>query len=103
MRRMTVNEEPVLVLDSNSKRTGWSITVPPVSIESANTGIIQMGIGFQPVADLTSPQAGTKINAGSSTSDDKAYEGDTSVTKGQIWARATVAGMIIEVDEESEQ
>lgn len=102
MRRVTVGTEPVLILDSNRKRSGWAVTVPPVSIEAANTGIVQVGVGFQPVADLTSPQAGTKLNAASSTGDDKAYEGDTSVTKGQIWARATVAGMIIEVDEESE-
>lgn len=102
MKRITVGTDPVLVMDSNPKRTGWSITVPPVSLEASNTGIVQIGVGFQPVAELTSPQAGTKLNAGSATGDDKQFPEDNSVHKGQIWARSDTAGQIIEVDEESE-
>lgn len=100
--RLTVGTTPILALNPNKKRRGWTVIMQPITIEAANTGNLHVGKGFQPVAIAGAPQQGFVLQQGASVGEEQRFEGDTSVFLGQIWLTANTEGQIAEVIEYGE-
>lgn len=97
--RVSVGTTPTLLLNPNRKRNFWSVTFLPTDIVSGNTGRVHVGKGYQPVATVGSPQQGEILLQGGEVGDEAKYRGDTSVFKGQVWAVASAADQVVEVNE----
>ena len=89
-----------LLLGPNLTRRGWTATFPPTQLFAANTGRIHLGLGFIPSTVVGAPDQGFVLIPGSFIGDEKLWEQDKGVYRGEIWAIASVAGQLLWVDEE---
>lgn len=97
---LIVGTSPKLMLGPNLTRRGWTATFPPSQLFAANTGRIHLGLGFIPSTVVGSPDQGFVLIPGSFIGDEKLWEQDKGVYRGEIWAVASIAGQLLWVDEE---
>ena len=98
-RRISVGTSPEIIAQDNPSRASMSVSMPPTSIISGNTGVIFVGKGFVPQAVTGAPNSCDPISQGSQISDVPQFEGDPSLFKGQWWAVSDTADQVIIVDE----
>ena len=101
--RITVSTTPVLLLDYNAKRRYFLIQFISTSIDAGNTGIIFVGRGQQPTANINSNNAGEMMTQGSAIEEIKSFEGDPRPFKGALWAVSDTASQELEVQEDVEK
>lgn len=98
--QLLVGTVPKLLLGPNLTRRGWTATFPPTQLFAANTGRVHLGLGFIPSTVVGSPAQGFVLIPGSFIGDEKLWEQDKGVYRGEIWAVASIAGQLLWVDEE---
>lgn len=98
-RRVVVGTTPTLLANDRPARASVNISMPPSSVEPANTGIVFIGKGFVPIASTGQPNSGDPITQGSQFTDAPQFDGDPSLFKGQYWGIADTADQVIIVDE----
>lgn len=98
-RRFSVGTSPVLLAQSNPNRGSITVSMPPTSVISGNTGVVFVGKGFVPQAVTGAPNSGDPINQGSQVTDVPQFDGDPSLFKGQWWAISDTADQVLIVDE----
>lgn len=98
-RRYVIGTEPVVVANANPRRSFVSVIFLPTDIEAGNTGRVHVGKGFPPTATVGDPTQGDILQQGGEFRDEEKYEGDTSVFRGMLFARASAANQIVVVDE----
>ncbi len=97
---LIIGTSPRLALASNPTRRGWTVTFPPSTLIAANTGRIHLGLGFIPSTVLSSPVQSFVLLPGGFIGDEKLWEQDKGVYRGEIWLVATIANQVVWVDEE---
>ncbi len=98
--QIVVGTTPKMLLGPNLTRRGWTATFPPSQLFAANTGRIHLGLGFIPSTVVGAPDQGFVLIPGSFIGDEKLWEQDKGVYRGEIWAVASIAGQLLWVDEE---
>lgn len=70
------------------------------SIDAGNTGIVFIGRGQQPTANIASNNAGEMMTQGSAIEEVKSFDGDPRPFKGALWAVSDTASQEVEVQED---
>lgn len=95
---MTVGTSIVQLLVAKEARLQWKVIFPPSSKIAANTGLVYIGIGKNPVATAGNTDQG-HIMIGGDDFGEKVTPGYSDCSKEAIYAIASASGQIVEVYE----
>ena len=92
---------PTLLLNPNPKRTKFSVQMQAELVDAANTGMIFVGIGFQPTPTVGEPLQGEVLIQSAVIERPRVGEPLTEREKGAVWAVSNAANQTLVVEEES--